>query len=38
VKDLLFWRTVVGTAILAAVVLIAVITAMKERKPGERKQ
>jgi hypothetical protein len=32
VKDLLFWRTVVATAILAAVVLIAVITVAKERR------
>jgi hypothetical protein len=32
VKDLLFWRTIVGTALLAAVVLIALITAKKERK------
>jgi hypothetical protein len=32
VKDLLFWRTVVGTAILAAVVVIAIITAVKERR------
>jgi len=31
VKDLLFWRTIVSTAILAAVVVIAVITAKKER-------
>jgi anti-sigma-K factor RskA len=31
VKDLLFWRTVVATAILAAVLLIAVVTAIKER-------
>jgi hypothetical protein len=31
VKDLLFWRTVVATAILAAVVVIAIITAAKER-------
>jgi hypothetical protein len=33
VQDLLFWRTVVITAILGAVVLIALITAGKERKP-----
>jgi len=32
VKDLLFWRTVVALAILAAVVLIAVITVAKERR------
>jgi hypothetical protein len=31
VQDLLFWRTVVITAILAAVVLVALITAGKER-------
>jgi hypothetical protein len=31
VKDLLFWRTVVATAILGAVLLIAIITAVKER-------
>jgi len=32
VKDLLFWRTIVVSAILAAVVVIATITAKKERR------
>jgi anti-sigma-K factor RskA len=32
VKDLLIWRTVIATAILAIVVLIAIVTVSKERR------